>query len=192
MAGGDDFHFVDRSFGSDCGLGGGTLPVPPSTPPSKSPGKPVVAPPITPLRAPEAPLGRAVSTILAISFGTLTGAVNSGFSTGTGSDSTTAGVSVGDVFSTAAWRCGSGALLTDNGGGGGGGGHVQGRQKLKFSRPGSTVQQIREIQRFASLAPRRIAVFRPSANGRASSGRTVHRSLPSTARNGRPIRRRFE
>ena len=31
------------------------------------------------------------------------------------------GVSVGDVFSTAAWRCGSGALLTDNGGGGGGG-----------------------------------------------------------------------
>src|SRR5438132_9119225 len=105
--------------GAGGGGGGGTLPVPPSTPPSKPPGKPVVAPPITPLRAPEAPLGGAVSTILAISFGTLTGAVNSGFSTGTGSDSTTAGVSVGDVFSTAAWRRGSGALLTDNGGGGG-------------------------------------------------------------------------
>src|SRR5438132_11336458 len=105
--------------GAGGGGGGGTLPVPPSTPPSKTPGKPVVAPPIAPLQAPEAPLGGAVSTILAISFGTLTGAVNSGFSTGTGSDSTTAGVSVGDVFSTAAWRRGSGALLTDNGGGGG-------------------------------------------------------------------------
>ena len=55
------------------------------TSPTETPGKPVVAPPTTPLRAPEAPLGGAVSTILAISFGTLRGALNSGFSACTGS-----------------------------------------------------------------------------------------------------------
>src|SRR5437764_779965 len=98
------------------------------------------------------------------------------------------GVPLSEKLILAVRMSGTGGLATASAGGEGGGGDVQGRQKLKFSRPGSTVQQIQEIQRFASLAPRRIAVFRPSANGRASSGRTVHRSLPSTARNGRAIR----
>jgi len=95
--------------GAGGGGGGGTLP------PSKPEPVQVEKPELTaPLSVPK-DIAKIVDTAPPSGASGARSGVVGGATTGL------PGVSVGDVFSTAAWRCGSGALLTDNGGGGGGG-----------------------------------------------------------------------